>query len=185
MKKLKKFDEFTMAKLAFQLGYTDVFRNDFGPDGVLASPSRFIIDSCVVNDFADNYEFVREETDLGDFFYFESKEKLDLFLKKHKKEVEKSESVRADYLLQEKLNESKKYSAEVRKILDVLMEENSDYEFGFEGEDSLYYYFLADTEFGNYACKISKKTFEEHWRYGDGTSEDGWQLLGVLKIKES
>lgn len=71
-------DEFFMAKIAFQKGYAGIFVNETGPDKIIATPDEWIVDSCVVSDFASDYDIARLEKDEGDFYHLTS-EHIELF----------------------------------------------------------------------------------------------------------
>lgn len=97
------FSEFELSKMAFQLGYRQVYFNEFGPKSDIATPDKWSVDSCVVGDFVSDYGFVREEADEGDIFAFENQEAQETFLVEHGKVVQKALTLKVNDLLEEVL----------------------------------------------------------------------------------
>lgn len=97
-----EFGEFFISKVAFQLGYTDVYHDEFGSKKEIATPGKWITDSVAIGEFAHDYGFEIIEKDEGDFFRLEGEE-LQSFLSKFNKEIVNAENKLVDELLREKI----------------------------------------------------------------------------------
>lgn len=62
------FDEFETAKIAFQMGYTNVYYNEDGEQK--PTFDKWLIDSVAVGEFVSDFNIERIETNNGDWFNF-------------------------------------------------------------------------------------------------------------------
>jgi len=70
-------DEFMMAKIAFQMGYTEVYYNENSPLQDLAIPGEWLTDSVAINDFASDHNILSVSSSKGTMYYLTSEQKQD------------------------------------------------------------------------------------------------------------
>jgi hypothetical protein len=72
----------------------------------------------------------------------------------------------------------------IGQIIYSLWKELSDYEFRFQREDEMYYYFEADTEFGDKIYRVDKQTLQADWK---SVEEPGgnWEHHGFILFEDT
>jgi len=71
-------DEFLMAKIAFQMGHTEVYYNENSPLQDLAIPGEWLTDSVALNDFTSNHNILSVSSPTGDMYYLTPQQKAEI-----------------------------------------------------------------------------------------------------------
>ena len=104
MENKQNFDPFLLTKIAFQVGYPEVYVNECSNiDGEKAIPDKWITDETKLLDFAFDNGFEVTETEAGDIFTLEGAE-LEDFLTSFEYEIQRANQMTVNELLLGKQN---------------------------------------------------------------------------------